>query len=849
MGRIIRSVHLSWAEDGSEPDAPGPVQGATLPWFHLDGDGGQDTLTFHAGRGLWSGAFTLSNGVLRYQDSSYQRDSFIPFTAGNASVAVAGDLFDTLLEDAGGSLINARTYFSQQSGSFGDTGQMLAVEFGASTMVVASIAGRAGLSVFDYANAGDIQRRATVNDNDTLFLGNPVGLTCVEQGGLRYVYAASSGDEAGISAFRLSSSGQLNAVGRLEVEDGLWVSNITQLEGVTAGGQNYLLVAAAGSGSLSVVALDEGGAMRVSDHVLDDLDTRFDDITVMETLMVGDQAYVAVSGADQGVSLFQLLPNGQLLHLETLADTQTLGLGHINALSLVAQNGMVHLIASSENEPGLTHVTYDPGDGLLLLGDDRNNTLTGSTAEDILLDGAGTDRLTGGDGADLFVLARDGQIDTIMDFQVGLDRVDLSAWSGLYSTHQIEVISRSDGAEVRYGDERLILRTDDQRALDLEDFLATDMLGIARLTPIEERPENLVLRDGTEEGDLLEGGTPDNIINGLGGDDQIFGRDGNDSLNGGEGHDLLDGGNGQDTLEGGAGHDRLTGGESADILRGGTGADTLEGAAGNDQLWGDSSTDLLYGGTGNDTLTGGTGADTLHGGGGNDRLLSNTGVDLIYGGAGHDWISPGNGVDIVYGEGGNDTIIGRTGWDTLDGGTGDDALYGSEGRDALQGGLGNDYLSGGFGYDTLEGGAGNDALYGNIGMDELHGGDGNDAMFGATGDDLLRGGAGDDELFGAQGRDTLEGGAGDDFLRGGTLADTFIFNAGHGQDRLSGLELQDEVHLSVALTQGLTRAEDIVSRFARVVEDDVVLWFSRDNQIVFEDGVTAADLTEVILTF
>ena len=82
-----------------------------------------------------------------------------------------------------------------------------------------------------------------------------------------------------------------------------------------------------------------------------------------------------------------------------------------------------------------------------------------------------------------------------------------------------------------------------------------------------------------------------------------------------------------------------------------------------------------------------------------------------------------------------------------------------------------------------------------------------------------------------------------------TLADTFIFNVGHGQDRLSGLELQDEVHLSLALTQGLTSAEDIVSRFARVVEDDVVLWFSRDNQIVFEDGVTAADLTEVILTF
>ncbi|MDF3431292.1 hypothetical protein HKX29_17905, partial [Sulfitobacter sp. S46] len=297
MGQIIRNVHVSWAEDGSEPDAPGPVQGATLPWFQLAEDGGQDRLTFHAGRGLWSGEFTLANGILRYQDSTYERDSFTSFTAGDASVAVADDLFDSLLQNVADPVINARTYFSQQSGRFGDTGQMLTVELGGSTMVVASIAGRAGLSVFDYADAGAIQRRSTVNDNDTLYLGDPVGLACVERGGLRYVYAASSGDEAGISAFRLSGSGQLNAVGRLAVEDGLWVSNITQLEAVSAGGQSYLLVAAAGSGSLSVVALDEGGAMRVSDHLLDDLDTRFDDITVMETLTLGDQAYVAVSGA------------------------------------------------------------------------------------------------------------------------------------------------------------------------------------------------------------------------------------------------------------------------------------------------------------------------------------------------------------------------------------------------------------------------------------------------------------------------------------------------------------------------------------------------------------------------
>ena len=850
MGAIISTAHLSWNGDGTEGGAAGPVQGATRPWFEVGtGSAGGIDLTLHAGRGAWAGEFTLSGSTLRLSTTGTQSDTFITLGRNGLEARIARDFYEDLAADSAAPTATSRAYFSGQSGFSGDQGHLLVTQAGGNVLAVTALPDQAGLTVFQQTGATSFQHRDTQNDTQALNLAAPVGLASVSQNGATYVYAASSGAETGISAFRLGTAGQLTAVDTLTATDGLWVSNISQLAATSVDGQPFLLVGAAGSGSLSVVEIGAGGTLQVTDHLLDDRNTRFDDITVLETLVVGARTYVAVSGGDDGVSLLSLLPNGQLMHLATLEDTLALGLGSISALSLGVQGGDIHLIASSEVEAGLTHIVYDPGTGLQVAGTDSNNTLSGSAGADVLLDGAGDDRMTGGAGADLFVMAADGTRDTITDFQIGVDRVDVSAWEGLYSTLQIEVRPQTNGADIRYGDERLILRTANGSSLDLQDFLDTDVLGIARLAPPEDRLQNQPLRSGTTEGDLMEGGAQANTLRGLGGNDQIFGMAGNDRLEGGDGSDVLWGGAGRDTLEGGAGHDRLVGGDDHDRLFGGTGADTLEGEDGNDSLSGDSSTDVLYGGNGNDTLVGGTGADTLYGGNGNDRILSNTGVDLVYGGGGHDWISPGNGVDVVYGEGGNDTIIGRTGWDTLDGGTGDDALYGSEGRDMLTGGAGDDFLSGGFGFDSLRGGDGNDDLYGNIGADTLHGENGNDALYGATGNDLLVGGDGNDRLFGAQGRDTLEGGAGDDYLRGGTLADVFIFDVHDGEDTVSGMEMQDQIHLSTALTQGLTDAREIVQTYGRTVQGDAALSFTGGDLIIFEDGITHAQIIEVLYSF
>ena len=849
MGQITRAVHLSWDEDGSEQDAAGPVQGATLPWFETEVDAaGRIDVTLHAGRGEWWGEFALSGGTLRHDDDSYSNDNFITLSRSGYTGQVARDLFEALATDSDSAVNTSRTYFSGQSGHAGDAGQLLVTQVGSVTLAVTALPDQSGLSVFRHDGGTQVSHRDTQNDTQTLTLATPSGLASVTYGGSTYIYAASS-DEDGISAFRLSSSGQLNTVGTLTAEDGLWVSNITRLSATTVDGTPFVLVAGAGSGSISVAAVGDAGRLVVVDHTLDDLTTRFDNITVLETLVVGQRTYVAASGGDDGFSLFSLFPNGQLSHLATMEDTQTLGLGSISALSLSVQNGDIHLVAASESEAGLTHITYDPGSGLQIVGGGGDDALTGSDSADVILDGAGDDTMTGGAGADMFVLAQDGTRDTIRDFQLGTDSIDVSAWEGLYATNQLDVRTQSWGADIRFGDERLIVRTDNGNSIDMDDLVATNVFGIAQLLPYAERPENQPTRTGTNAADLMEGNSLNNTFTGLAGNDRLLGMDGHDRLIGGDGRDVLMGDAGNDTLEGEASHDVLYGGTGRDRLQGGTGDDTLYGNEDKDALYGDSAADVLDGGGGNDTLTGGTGADTLFGGDGNDTMYGNTGVDLLYGGGGHDWISPGNGVDIVFGDGGDDTIIGRTGWDTLHGGNGEDALYGSEGRDALYGDNGHDYLSGGFGWDSLWGGAGNDQIYGNIGEDRLYGEHGNDALYGATGDDLLVGGAGNDELFGAQGRDTLEGGEGNDFLRGGTLGDMFIFNIGHDHDTISNLEWLDQIHLSRDLTGGLTSARDIVNAFETTVSGQVALVFNSNDRIIFDTDVSTAELIEVIYTF
>lgn len=63
-----------------------------------------------------------------------------------------------------------------------------------------------------------------------------------------------------------------------------------------------------------------------------------------------------------------------------------------------------------------------------LLGNRGNDHLFGAAGNDILIGGAGDDQLDGGDGADRFVFTPGAGRDNIEHFDVGSDKIDLSAY-------------------------------------------------------------------------------------------------------------------------------------------------------------------------------------------------------------------------------------------------------------------------------------------------------------------------------------------------------------------------------------------------------------------------------------
>ncbi|NIL98860.1 MAG: calcium-binding protein, partial [Planctomycetales bacterium] len=93
----------------------------------------------------------------------------------------------------------------------------------------------------------------------------------------------------------------------------------------------------------------------------------------------------------------------------------------------------------------------------LLWGDAGNDTLVGGDGDDILMDGEGVDWLTGGDGADVFVFKSDGVADTVADFDLGTDRLDLSGWGMIYRVEDLTLQSTANGATISWQDEVITL--------------------------------------------------------------------------------------------------------------------------------------------------------------------------------------------------------------------------------------------------------------------------------------------------------------------------------------------------------------------------------------------------------
>jgi Ca2+-binding RTX toxin-like protein len=84
----------------------------------------------------------------------------------------------------------------------------------------------------------------------------------------------------------------------------------------------------------------------------------------------------------------------------------------------------------------------------MLLGNGQNNSFSGGAGDDILRGGGGNDWLVGGAGSDTFVYKNKYGLDTVADYQNGVDQFDLTGVSGLNSYGDVRNLMVQAGSSV-----------------------------------------------------------------------------------------------------------------------------------------------------------------------------------------------------------------------------------------------------------------------------------------------------------------------------------------------------------------------------------------------------------------
>lgn len=378
--------------------------------------------------------------------------------------------------------------------------------------LVVTASGEGGdLTLWSVDTGGDRREVGQVTHGDAGERSGVGDLEHFQQGGEDYIVSVDLYGNS-IMVCRVSSDGLLRT-DQLDVTDGFAVHQPTHVQSVEFGGQTFLIVAGAGCNSITVFSVEDG-VLALRDHVLDDLNTRFDNIAVLETIEHEGRVFVAASGADSGLTVFTLLPDGRLISVATREDRVGTPLEDIAALEFIVQDGGLHLLASGEGWTGLSLIEVETGElGKVRTGGSLANTITGGAdndmlsggggddvliggdGDDILIDGAGLDEMFGGDGADSFILSLDGDRDTISDFELGVDQIDLSLFGRAYSLDSLTFTTLPNGVRIEFNDEVLDVFTSNGESLSSSDFTYQSLFGVAHIA-LEELPE---IDDDTED--------------------------------------------------------------------------------------------------------------------------------------------------------------------------------------------------------------------------------------------------------------------------------------------------------------------------------------------------------------
>jgi len=200
---------------------------------------------------------------------------------------------------------------------------------------------------------------------------------------------------------------------------------------------------------------------------------------------------------------------------------------------------------------------------------------------------------------------------------------------------------------------------------------------------------------------------------------------------------------------------------------------------------GDSDPNLLMGGWGDDTIDGGSGADTLIGNEGDDLLQGRNQSDVYRFelGFGQDTVSDNGSsntstADVIeFGPGitAGDLIVSASSTDLF--------LKIASTGDTIR--IVNTLSNSAYRIETVRFDDGSTLSHAELVALITAGDDSDQALYGSYDVETIDGLGGNDTILGGNGDDTIIGGTGNDLLRGNSQNDSYVFEAGFGQDIVS----------------------------------------------------------------
>ena len=779
---------------------------------HLIGGGGDDTLYFGAG----FGSGDVADGG-----------------AGNDAVVLDGDYWNHPLNlSSGAALVGIESLRLSAGHSYSLTDASTSVAANSPLTIDGSALGATN-SLYFYAGGAPAGNLTLVGGagNDYFDMKGVLAAGQTFHGGDGFDWLHLGGDYS--AGFTFTAT-MLDSINELLFDSG-YTYNLTENDNnVAAGSYIYIDASSVTGGSLTFdgSAEKDGSLLFYGSSGVDHLTGgQFNNSFNMGGNFTAADRLTGGAGSDT-LYLFGDYAAGVVMQAATLRSIDTISFSSGHAYTLIMDDdnlaaGQMMTISGMGLGTGNT-LTFDGShekDGYF--------SITGGGGDDVLTGGAGKDLLSGGAGKDVFAFGIGGGADTIYDFTIGEDVIDVSGVLGYSAYTSLQ--------QQTFG--------------TLVVFSATDSLFLSNITATSLTSASFHFHaagpnvfNGTAGNDTLTGSAAADSLNGLAGKDTLNGLDGNDVLDGGTGADIMIGGPGNDTyyvdntgdvvteLAGGGIDTVITAraytlGVNVEKLTltgttniGGTGnslANVLIGNDGNNHLSGLVGNDTLSGGLGNDVLDGGKGADAMKGGAGDDRYYVENVGDVVteYSGQGHDTVvTTGN---YALGANVEDLILVGTHDYYASGNALDNHITGNLANNLLHGGDGNDVIDGGKGADKMYGGLGDDTFYvDNIGdVIVEYTNQGNDTVFssityslGGALENLTLSGAlgingtgnsGDNILTGNGGANILTGGKGHDTLTGGAGADTFVFGLASGADTITDFSASQNDKIDVsAYTHG-----------------------------------------------